>query len=683
MRRFIVWLFHALLIVTPFAFTAVNEELFEFNKMMVVYAFTALITGAWCARMVLERKVIFQKTPLWWALLLWVSSQAVSTLFSIHTPTSIFGYYSRFHGGFLSTLSYTLLYFTAASNLNRKDVLPLVRSIIFAGIAASLYAFPEHFGVSPSCVLISGEFSVACWVQDVRTRVFGTFGQPNWLAAYLLVLLPLSFWLWSNAKAKTTKYGSLASIPLFFVVLLFTGSRSGFLGLFAGAIAAMALWLGVKPKEWPSRVAEISRLPRALIVVGAVSFLAASSIFGTPFSPSAPELLRQFQPKPAPPAAPVAAETAAPAPSGTVLDTGGTASSEIRRIVWNGALAVWQRYPLFGSGVETFAYSYYQDRPVEHNFVSEWDFLYNKAHNEFLNILATTGIFGLGSLLVLMAAFVWELWRRRTPFAVALTASYAGLAVSNFFGFSTVMVGVLFSLMMALLFIWETEPEAAAAQKQKSKALRRTADSVEVEFDARFAGAGIVWFITGILLVLVWRTWQNDALLAKAKRYVAMNEASTAYQLFRSLTLRAPNEALYWDEQSLFLAGVAAAAAETDATLSAQLAQEAAAASNQAISLNPVHVTYWKTRAKVFLYLSTIDPNLRETVLRALDKTIELAPTDPKNYLNRALIYKDLERWDEAAADFRKALELKPNYDVAIAEWDKFQKLATASAGKL
>ncbi len=47
---------------------------------------------------------------------------------------------------------------------------------------------------------------------------------------------------------------------------------------------------------------------------------------------------------------------------GTVLDTGGTESGEIRKIVWKGALEVFRNNSVFGTGVETFAYSYYNYR---------------------------------------------------------------------------------------------------------------------------------------------------------------------------------------------------------------------------------------------------------------------------------------------------------------------------------
>jgi len=92
------------------------------------------------------------------------------------------------------------------------------------------------------------------------------------------------------------------------------------------------------------------------------------------------------------------------------IRVGGSDSMDIRKVVWQGAIELGQRYPLFGPGVETFAYTYYWVRPAAHNLLSEWDFLYNKAHNEYLNFLATTGFFGLFSYLLLITwTLIWWL----------------------------------------------------------------------------------------------------------------------------------------------------------------------------------------------------------------------------------------------------------------------------------
>src|SRR3972149_8645857 len=143
----------------------------------------------------------------------------------------------------------------------------------------------------------------------------------------------------------------------------------------------------------------------------------------------------------------------------------GTGSGSIRLIVWRGALKVWQRAPWFGSGPGTFAYSYYQDRPVEHNLVSEWNFLYNKAHNEFLNYLAETGLVGLTTYLTFLIGLFWLLQVKQTRKSPVVTvhqavfASLVGLSVTHFFGFSTVTSNLLLFLLPAIAFLSAEEPD--------------------------------------------------------------------------------------------------------------------------------------------------------------------------------------------------------------------------------
>ena len=88
-------------------------------------------------------------------------------------------------------------------------------------------------------------------------------------------------------------------------------------------------------------------------------------------------------------------------------NSGGTESANIRMNVWSGAINAWRANPIFGTGVETFAFAYYKYKPVGQNLTSEWNFLYNKAHNEYLNYLATTGLFGLGSYLLMIGLFIF------------------------------------------------------------------------------------------------------------------------------------------------------------------------------------------------------------------------------------------------------------------------------------
>src|SRR4030066_357350 len=90
------------LLIVPLLVLPVTSELFEFNKVVFTYLSATVIVGLWMAKCVIQRKLIFRRTILDIPLLLFFFSQILSTILSIDTQTSLFGYYSRFNGGFFS-----------------------------------------------------------------------------------------------------------------------------------------------------------------------------------------------------------------------------------------------------------------------------------------------------------------------------------------------------------------------------------------------------------------------------------------------------------------------------------------------------------------------------------------------------------------------------------------------------
>jgi len=115
--RFIRAGFSLLFLLVPLILTPVNYELFEFNKMMVTYAVTVVITSAWIVKMIATRNIAIAKTLLTIPIVLFFVSQLIASVFSMDQHVSWFGYYSRFNGGMLSVVSYILLYYAFVSNI--------------------------------------------------------------------------------------------------------------------------------------------------------------------------------------------------------------------------------------------------------------------------------------------------------------------------------------------------------------------------------------------------------------------------------------------------------------------------------------------------------------------------------------------------------------------------------------
>jgi len=636
------------LATTPLIFSFSTNELFEFNKIIWVYGLTVILSGLWLIKSIVTRQFRIPKTPLDIPLGIFLISQVLATIFSIHPRTSLLGYYTRFNGGLISTFAYSIWYYAIATHFKKSQMKIVILTLLVSAFFASWYAIPEHFNGSFSCIAAGTGFNTDCWSQNTnpRYRVFGTFGQPNWLAAYLVMLIPLAIYKIRTIKNKSwfphlIWIGLLASLVM---AELFTKSRSGFLGLVVTILLLGSGWLFQAYRQknyrlfWP--------IPLTIILV--------MLIFGTPFSPGASDWISSMSDQ---------SSITSPTISFTTeqSEIGGTESGEIRKIVWQGALKVWQRYPWFGSGVETFAYSYYLDRPQAHNLVSEWDFLYNKAHNEFLNYLATTGLIGLLSYLFLMVSasliaikiFLKHNSTANQPdnlLAGALLAGLAGLSVTNFFGFSTVTVSLLMFSWFGFISLLDSQPQTQVKTFGEIKVWQQVAICLVI-ISMFFAMSRVV------------KTWQADRNFARASALFEREENQEAIDTLLKAIQASPNEAIYYSKLSEEYSRLALQATQANqAELSQTLIEASIAASDITLKLNPAHLNFYKSRVRIFASLAQIDHKYLEVVRQTLLSAIKLAPSDPKLTYNLARVEESDEHLDQALDLYRHTLELKPNY---------------------
>ena len=670
--KVITYSFYLLFFLTPLFWTSKNFELFEYNKMILTYGFTVIIVGAWILKTINDKRLTIKRTPLDIPILLFLGANILSTIFSIDTHTSIWGYYSRSNGGLLSIFSYLLLYWAYCSNMDRDKVLTALKFGLASGFIISLWGILEHFGVSPSCVILRGEFSADCWVQDVQARVFATLGQPNWMAAYLAMLIFPALYFLLTATTKFSQYTYYLLLTTYYLAFTFTYSRGPTLGLIGGMVVFVAFLSFPRKRESIQTIIYGSRIKYGMTVL--LSFLLINLLFGSALTSF--KLVTKFAPPPRP-------SIALPTTSSvTQLENGGTESGQIRFIVWQGALDVFRNYPLFGSGVETFAYSYYQFRPAAHNLTSEWDFLYNKAHNEYLNYLATTGILGFGTyMLVIMAFILWSVkWilrykdiRRKTIdsqypniLISTLLASYVAYLIYNFFLFSVVVIATFFYLFPALAFV-ATDSLKSFKLPKKLYPIPYTLYPILYRRPLYTnLTKGFVILFTLYLLFSIFQLWWADTLFAKGDRASDSGNPGTAYNLLAAASEINPGEPLYRSELSFAAAQAAVALAPSDATSSSRLTDEAEFEIENVVQSNPKNISFWRTAVRTYFELSSLDKKYTDKTLQALDRAIKLAPTDPKLYFNKALVLQSEDRGREVIAALEKAIQLKPNYVQAL-----------------
>ncbi len=659
-------LFVILVGILPFVFCWVSDELFEFNKMLCVYCFTLIIAALWFTRIIINKQFIFKKTIFDLPILLFVLSQVLSTIFSLHPRTSWLGYYTRLNGGLLSTLSYVLLYYAFVNNITPHYQRRFFQSLFTSGALVSLYAIGEHYGHSLSCLIIKGHFNVSCWVQDVQTRVYATFGQPNWLAAYNATLIglgtPLTYHFCRHRQANHYLRWLLpCSLLLNFLSLLFTKSRSGIIAFFAGLTVTIFLWLLTWFKHQKQQLGANLRSLALLLLI----FLIPMLIWGTQYTPSWKEIISATH----------AQELTMGLPEHLQgINVNITDSSDIRKIVWRGALDIWRHHPLIGTGVESFAYSYYFYRPADHNWTSEWDFLYNKAHNELLNLAANSGTFGLFTYLSLFATLAFFTFRQllsphdleQDDSLIGICAGLFALSITNFFGFSTVTVQVLLYLYLAL---------AALILPQKNQ----LNFNLNINTFQNKCSLFIIICLALLGLDQIWRTWYADYNYARCQSLITQSGSSQALEYCLQAVRLRPKEALYQVELGYYYGQYALALARQQPDqkdLAAQFVERALTFSNNGLRLNPHNLNFYKTRYQMFWSIKDIYPQALTLAQQDLDIARTLAPTDPKLVYYSALTAQALDQPESAQAFIDQAISLRPLYQQArltAADWARAQ----------
>lgn len=609
MGKLIRFIYFTIALFLPLVFYTKTSELFEFNKMIFIYLTTIIVFSLAAIDIAVKGKFVIKKTTLTYPILFFLGALVLSTFVSIDFRTSLFGYYSRFHGGLMSYICYAILFWIFTLYFDSHYIKRFIKLLIISTVAASIYAGLEHFGYSPSCLIVSGNFDVECWVQDVQNRVFGTFGQPNWLAAWLVGIIPLAwFTAIENQKDSLKKYLYLFASILFILVLYYTKSRSGIIAFF---VSYFIFWSGTFYLEKKRK----NQIVTFAVVTLSVIFL---TIFvNTPWQPKISTVSAQ--------------EYVAPA-----LEHGGTESGDIRKIVWTGAWELFKKYPLLGTGLDTFAFSYYETRPMEHNMTSEWNYIYNRAHNEYLNFLATTGILGTTAYLILLISVAYVFISRFNRLNSALIASYSTILITNFFGFSTVAIGFLFFILPAISIASENKLGNEEIKiKDKHKPI-----------------IALVIAVSLTMIYLLFRYWQADIHYATGKKYQAIGDSKTAYnQLSQAINLN-PNEANFYAE----IAKVAYIVGRTE---------ESDKYADKALNLSPHNVSVHKQVANTYSNLSKIDNSFAAKELRILEKLLELAPTDPSGHYKFASLMARTGNVELAIEKLKETIQMKPDYKLA------------------
>lgn len=303
--------------------------------------------------------------------------------------------------------------FTAAALLIRGHT----RRVVLASVLCATAIFESLYGLREAALQ---RYEIWGWVNRlIFNRVTGTFVNPNHFAHYVAIVLPMALFLgavaWHLSGPRDLPLGrrivqliehhivmtSFAAVAVVACVaaILLAQSRGALLALACGVLGVAALL----PGRRTLRIA-LSAGAGLLLVLALIVFLGPERTAGR-FVPDNVTLIG-------------------------------------RRIGITAALSLWQRFPVFGTGLGTFerVVSMEQSEGLEH--------LYHHAHNDYVELAATTGTVGFviailaltgGAAALIRQTFgadAKELTWRRRAFQAAALASLAIAMVHALFDFN-------------------------------------------------------------------------------------------------------------------------------------------------------------------------------------------------------------------------------------------------------
>ena len=185
------WL--AAVISVPLFFNIHSERVFEPDKVTILRSIAVLMLFAWVLRFIDQgdwrdwKKAFWHRgdsiwrTPFFLPILALVFVYIISSLFSITPRISWLGSYQRLQGTY-TTLAYLVYFVAVVSTMNgRLQINRIPTAAIITSIPIAFYGLIQHFGLDP-----------LPWGGDVIARVAGNMGNAIFVAAYLIMVVPLT-----------------------------------------------------------------------------------------------------------------------------------------------------------------------------------------------------------------------------------------------------------------------------------------------------------------------------------------------------------------------------------------------------------------------------------------------------------------------------------------------------------
>ncbi len=222
-----------------FDFSLSSYNFFDLYKTVVFRVILSLIFLAFAAKIFINGELRFRgsaKIFLFAGFL--PACFFASSFFSIDPSRSFWGSFSR-QQGFYNFSHYLLFFVLLVLNVkNYKQIKRMITAAVASCFFVSAYGLAQYFLLDPWA-----------WPESFLSsgRVFSTFGQPNFLAHWLIMVFPLSvYYLIFIAKKFFAKFLACLIIFMQSACLILSYSRAAWLGFLCSALFLIIFWLFYK-----------------------------------------------------------------------------------------------------------------------------------------------------------------------------------------------------------------------------------------------------------------------------------------------------------------------------------------------------------------------------------------------------------------------------------------------------
>ena len=382
-----------------------------FFRVVVELGITTLVLALCFGRNTLD----LHDEPIFWSLVIFIAAATLSAFFSPASTHSFFGDFERM-GGVWAWL-HLVLFFLLLRTLRDENWGWILNVALAVSLFVSVRAIGQHSDV----------VSAAAVSDSVIGPSESTFGNSGLLAAYLLMNIAIAGYLATSSVRYRLVYLSAAGVNL--LALVYAENRSAVVGLLLGAIVGGVTFATLSLQSRKKWIAPLVAATLAVLIIAiSVGIRAFPTSAATQHVPTVLQRLASTNP---------------------------AGSDESRTMQWRAAIEGFRDRPLLGYGLENhnLVWSAHFDPGI---YKIDTD-IYDRTHNQFLEMLATTGLVGAIAFLAIWFAIGMTLVRafRAGRLSASAVAVLAGLQVAYatylFFWFVDLSSTMLWILMAALI----------------------------------------------------------------------------------------------------------------------------------------------------------------------------------------------------------------------------------------